>query len=157
MRRHARKHLAAFVLLLLSLPACGVIFSAEFEGTEVFRQFALDSPNLVDGYFPVGTPIEVTFKVNQAYPVPLGITCRYENVDITDDQRQVAFNERAIPVFETVLEANPGNDPGDDEEIPDQTFEFEFPAPEVGDYFIACFVIAAPENGIGRGFTTVEQ
>ena len=152
----ARKPFAGLLLLLLTLPACGIVFTAEFKGTEVFREFELASDQMDDGSFLAGTPIEMRLRVNQAYPVPVGISCRYENVEITDDQRQVAFNERALPVFETVLEANPGHEPGDDDGVPDQTFEFEFAAPEAGDYFIACFVVSAPENGIGRGFTTVE-
>ncbi len=141
---------------MLALPACGIAFSSDFDGTEVFRDFSLDSPDLVDGDFPAGSPIEVSLTVNQAYPVPVAISCRYEDVDITDDQRKVAFNERATSVFETVLPANPGHEPGDDEDVPDQDFDFEFTVSQPGDYFIACFTVAAPENGTGRGFTVVE-
>ena len=156
MRRNARIHLAVTLLLLLALPACGVVFSSDFEGTEVFREFTLDSDEAIAGEFPVGATMEVTLTVNQAYPVPVAVSCRYENVDITDDERHVAFHERALSVFETVLEANPGHHPGDDEDIEDETFEFGFAAPEPGDYFIACFVVSAPENGIGRGFTIIQ-
>ena len=152
-----RKHLAALFLIVLSLPACGIVFSADFEGTEVFRAFTLDSDSIVDGKFLVDAPIEVALTINQAYPVPVALSCRYEDVDITDDQRQVAFNERTLSVFETVLEANPGHEPGDDEDVEDQVFEFEFAVPEPGDYFIACFTVAAPENGTGRGFTVEER
>ena len=153
MRFHAGTRFTALVLLLLTLPACGVMVGASSEGTEVFREFALAGDETDDGYFPEGSTIDVMLTVNQAYPVPVAVSCRYENVDITDDERRVAFNERAISVFETVLPANPDSEPGDDDGVRDQTFEFEFAAPEPGDYFIACSTLAAPENGIGRGFT----
>ena len=150
-----RNHLAALFLLLLSLPACGIDFRSEFDGTEVFREFALDSDSMLGGEFITGSPIEVTLTVNQAYPVPIAISCRYEDVDITDDERQVAFNERALAVFETVLEANPGHHPRETE-IDVRVTEFAFVVREPGDYFVACFTVAAPENGIGRGFTVIE-
>jgi hypothetical protein len=153
---NARARFAAIILILLALPACGIVFSAEFDGTEVFRDFELAGEETDDGFFLTGSQVEVTLTVNQGYPVPLAVSCRYENVDITDDERRVAFSERTLSVFETVLPGNPGHEPGDDESLEDQVFEFEFMAPEPGDYFIACFVVAAPENGIGRGFTTVE-
>jgi hypothetical protein len=157
LQRRARTHLAVLLLLLLALPACGVAFSANFDGTEVFRKFALDSPDVVNGEFPPGSPIEVSLTVNQGYPVPVAVSCRYENVDITDDERKVAFNERTTSVFETVLPANlDGHEPGDVDDVPDQEFNFEFSVDEPGDYFIACFTVASPENGIGRGFTIIE-
>jgi len=151
-----RRHLAALFLILLSLPACGIDFRSEFDGTEIFREFALDSESMRGGEFIAGTPIEVTLSANQAYPVPIAISCRYENVDITDDQRQVAFNERALSVFETVMEANPGHHPGETE-TDVRVFEFDFMVMEPGDYFVACFTVAAPENGIGRGFAVVDE
>ena len=122
----------------------------------MFREFQLGGDTKA-GSFRAGSPIEVTLTVNQAYPVPIAVSCRYENVDITDDKRRLAFNERTLSVFETVLAANPGHEPGEDEDVEDQIFEFEFVAPKPGDYFIACFVVAAPENGIGLGFSTVDE
>jgi hypothetical protein len=157
LRLYARRRFAALALLLLSLPACGIVFSAGDVGTEVFREFQLTGEKTAGGYFPAGSEIAVTLTVNQAYPVPIAVSCRYENVDITDDERRVAFNERTSSVFETVLPGNPGHEPGEHEGVQDEVFEFAFEAPEPGDYFIACFVVAAPENGIGRGFTTVEE
>ena len=143
--------------MLLALPACGIVFSSDFEGTEVFRELVLDGDALVDGKFAVDSPIAVTLTAKRAYPVPVAVSCRYEDVDITDDQRRLAFNERALSVFDTVLDANPGQQPGDDESVEDQVFRFEFAVTEPGDYFIACFTVAAPENGIGRGFTVIEE
>ena len=154
--RRPRRHLIALMLAVLILPACGVVLSAEFEGTEVFRDFELESIEEIDGEFPVNALIQTQVTVNQGYPVPIAISCRYENVDITDDQRKVAFNERTISVFEITLPANPGHEPGDVDEVEDQVFDFEFRVSEPGDYFIACFTVAAPENGIGRGFTIIE-
>lgn len=153
MRRHLRKHFAALALLLLPLPACGIVLSADFKGTELFREFELSGDETPEGYFVAGGAIQVALTVNPSYPVAVAVSCRYENVDITDDQRRVAFNERTLSVFETVLPANPDSVPADDAGVPDETFEFEFEAPGPGDYFIACFAVAAPENGIGRGFT----
>ena len=152
---HRRKPFIALFLLLLTLPACGVVFSSAFDGTEIFREFALDSDSIVDGEFIAGRPIEVTLRVSPVYPVPVAVSCRYEDVNITDDQRQVSFNERATSVFEVVLAENQDDRPGDTgAEV--LTYEFEFDAPQPGDYFIACFTVAAPENGIGRGFTVIE-
>ncbi len=122
----------------------------------MFREFKLDSPDIIDGEFPAGSPIEVSLAMTQTYPVPIAISCRYENVDITDDERKVAFNERTTSVFETTLPANPGYDPGDYEDVQSQKFNFDFSVDEPGDYFIACFVVSAPENGIGRGFTIIK-
>lgn len=154
--RLPRFHVLLFTVILLASPACGVQFSATFEGTEVFREFALGSDDEVNGEFPSGSEVDVAVTLRQAYPVPLRISCGYENVDITDDERKVAFNERAITVFETTLPANPEYDPPDYEDVEDQVFNFSFSEPEAGDYFIACFTVAAPENGIGRGFTIID-
>ena len=134
--------------MTLALPACGIVFSAEFEGTEVFREMEME------GDLVAGTPIQVTVTMTQPYPVPLAVSCRYENTDITEEQRKVAFNERALPVYETVLQPRPGQAPGDDpDEMEEVRRGFELIVPEPGDYFLACFSVAAPENGIGRRFT----
>src|SRR5690606_38353049 len=139
-----RRRLLALVLLCLALPACGVAFSFEFDGTEVFRDLELE------GDMQPGTPIAVTLTVRQPYPVPLAISCRYENTDLTDDQRKVIFAERAIPVYDTVLPPAPESRLGEDaEDPPDIEHRFEFAVEEPGEYFIACFTVAAPEHGIG--------
>jgi hypothetical protein len=120
------------------------VFGSPDPSTEVFRDIELD------GDFVPGGEIEVTLEVTQAYPVPLAISCRYENTDITEDQERVAFNERTKSVYEGVLQANPGHEPGD--EVGERTIRFTFSESELGDYFIACFTVASPENGIGQGF-----
>ena len=132
---------------MLTLPACGIVFSAGFEGTEVFRDLELD------GEFRAGSAVTATVTVTQPYAAPLAVSCRYENRDITDDQRKVAFSERALPVFDAVLEAHTGPRPDDRENLAVETMSFEFTVSEPGDYFIACFTVAAPENGIGQRFT----
>jgi len=135
------------MFIALVLPACGIVFSADFEGTEVFRDLELA------GEFTAGSPVTVTVTLTQAYPVPVALYCGYEDVDISDDERQVAFSERAQPVYEAVLGANPGDPAGEDKGAEAEALRFDFTVNEPGDYFIACFTVAAPENGIGRRFT----
>jgi hypothetical protein len=137
--------------MAVTLPACGIAFSSDFTGTEVFRDLHLESD------FLTGSPIAVELEVSVSYPVPLAISCRYEDTDITDDQRAVAFNERTTSVFETALQAQPAGEPSQDKVGDTETFSFEFSVPEPGDYFIACFTVASPENGIGQGFTIEER
>jgi hypothetical protein len=145
------------MLTVLLLPACGVVFSARFEGTEVFRELDLESESGMTTDFPAASTISVTLTLKQSYPVPLAISCGYEDVDISDDERKVAFNERALIVFGTLLPANPESSPADHKEQSPQVLNLEFSVPDPGDYFFACFTPAAPENGIGQGFTVTES
>jgi hypothetical protein len=143
-----RGHIAIILFLSLLLPACGVVFIADFEGTEVFRDIE------IEGDFVAGSPISVALTVRQPYPVPVAISCRFENADISDDQRRVVFAERSLSVFETILEPNPGPGLGDEDVDPeDMEQRFEFTVDEPGEYFLACFTLAALENGIGQRFT----
>jgi hypothetical protein len=136
------------MLATLLLPACGIVFSAEFEGTEVFRDLELE------GDFVAGSPISATVTLRQPYPVPLAVSCRFEDRDISHEQRRVAFAERALAVYETVLEPDADHHLGDEDREPvDMEHRFEFTVAEPGNYFIACFTFAAPENGIGERFT----
>lgn len=145
------RRLAPFLLLLVvSLPACGVVISAGSEGTEVFKDFE------VAGDFTPGSTVQVTVEVAQPYPVSLEINCAWEDTDLDDDERAVAFEERATVVYETILEANPDADPGEEESAVESTIEFEFEVDEPATYFIACFTVAAPENRIGERFTVEE-
>jgi hypothetical protein len=137
--------------MAVTLSACGIAFSSDFTGTEVFRGLHLDSD------FRAGSPIAVELTVSVNYPVPLAISCRYEDTHITDDQRAVAFNERTTSVFETVLPAQPGEEPSQHNPGETRTFNFQFSVPKPGDYFVACFTVASPENGIGQGFTITQK
>jgi hypothetical protein len=146
LRRDFRRHLLTLVLVALALPGCGIVFSADFEGTEVFRDFE------VEPRVPAGSPVAVAVTVSQPYPVPLAIACAYEDVELTDDERRVAFSERAQMVFEAVLEAGPPGQAGAEDDPPEQVLTFEFIVRDAGTYFLACYTVAAPENGIGRRF-----
>ena len=81
--------------LLLALPACGVSFRTEFKGTEVFKSIS------VSGNRVVGSELTLNLEVAQPYPVPVQVSCYFENEDdLTDDQKMVAFQERAAKVGE---------------------------------------------------------
>jgi hypothetical protein len=55
-------------------------------------------------------------------------------------------------VFETVLEPGPTKSAAG-EEVLTEVLSFDFTVDETGTYFVACFTVAAPENGAGRRFT----
>jgi hypothetical protein len=133
------------LLLLLALPACGVSFRQNFEGTEVFKGISLSGDRVA------GNELTVNLVVAQPYPVPVKISCYYEDYDkLTDDEKMVAFQERAPLIFETVLPPNPGSDPQD--KVERQTLSFKFTPKEHGDYFLACLTPGAAENGYGMSF-----
>ena len=134
------------LMLLLALPACGVSFGGKFEGTETFKSLSLSGDRVV------GKELKLTVEVAQPYPVPVQIACYYENSDtLTDDEKMVAFQERATKIGETVLPANPDSNPQDKAER--QQLSFSFIPTTAGDYFAACIVPGAPENGYGMAFT----
>jgi hypothetical protein len=132
--------------LLLALPACGVSFRSEFKGTEVFKSIS------VSGERKVGSELTLNLEVAQPYPVPVQVTCYFENEDdLTDDQKMVAFQERAAKVGETVLPANVGSNPQD--KVDKQKLTFTFTPKTAGDYFVACVTPGAPDNGYGTSFS----
>lgn len=118
-----------------------------FEGTEVFKSIVLQ------GDFTPNSVIDLRVEMEQPYEVPVWISCRYEDTDITDEERRIQFNERTISVYENTFEPGPGIT---SEESNPHVVEFGFQVPEPGDYFIACFTGAAPEHGIGQGFSIRE-
>ena len=134
------------VLLLLALPACGVAFRSDFEGTEVFKSISLSGDRVA------GSELTLNVEVAQPYPVPLLITCYYEDPDaLTEDEKNVAFQERAPVIGKTVLPAREGGDPQD--KVEKQKLSFKFKVDQPGTYFVACLTPAAAENGYGLSFT----
>jgi hypothetical protein len=134
------------LLLLLALPACGVSFRNEFKGTEVFKSISISGERVAGG------ELTLSVEVAQPYPVPVTVTCYFENEDgLTDDQKMVAFQERAAKIGETVLPANVDSNPQD--KVEKQKLTFKFIPETAGDYFAACMTPGAPENGYGTAFT----
>jgi hypothetical protein len=138
--------LAPLCLLVLLLTGCGVSFSEDFDGTELFKSIRLE------GELETDAELTVTVSVNQGYPVPVHVACYYEDGSkLTDDQLKLAFQERATRIGDEVLLPAAGATPGDDVERRELSFHFRIGQP--GEYFLACLTPAAPENGLGRAFT----
>jgi hypothetical protein len=141
--------LAALLILLLSLPACGIEFVASEEGTELIDKVE------VAGEFVEGGEVTVSVTVNHAYPVPVHIACYVENQSlVTEDEKDVAFHERADLVGEVYLDTalGPSGAMHPNDEVDDQVFRYPFRVERPGTYFIACITPSAPDNGIGRTF-----
>jgi hypothetical protein len=129
----------ALTLAALSL-GCGVSFSRAQDGTEVFKGLEISGDRVV------GAPLTLSLQVAQGYPVPVRVACYYEDdARLTDDQRKLAFLERATPIGEVVLPAAPDARP--DADLTPQSLSFEFTIAAAGDYVVACLTPAAPENG----------
>jgi hypothetical protein len=123
-----------------------VSFRSNFEGTEVFKSISLSGERVV------GTELTLNVEVAQPYPVPLQITCYYEDPDaLTDDEKSLAFQERAPVIGNTVLPARVGSDPQD--KVEKQKLSFKFKVDQPGTYFVACLTPGAAENGYGLSFT----
>jgi hypothetical protein len=137
--------LTLLAALAALLTACGVEFGGSNGGTEVFKEIE------VEGELLANREVVLAVEVNQAYSVPLLVACYYEDPDdLTDDEKQIAFQERATFIGERELPASNAESPGDDVER--QVLRFPFSVPEPGSYFAACLTPAAPENGIGTDF-----
>ncbi len=136
-----------FLTIFLSR-GCGVSFHQHFNGTETFKSFD------VSGDFVAGSKLTLTTVVTQTYPVPLQISCYYEDATkLTDDQLKVALQERAAKIGETVLPAAPDRKPQDKlDKSQQQTLTFDFTIADPGQYFAVCITTAAPENGYGKVF-----
>ena len=127
--------------------ACGVRLSSPAPDDNAMFQ----KMDLV-GDRKAGSELTVTLTLKQNYPVPVRIACYYEDSDrLTEDQEKVAFEERAVRVFDMILPAAPERKPSD-EDVPEQRLSFRFAVPERGDYFIACNSPASVENGTGKSF-----
>ena len=134
------------LLLLLALPACGVSFRSNFSGTEVFKGISISGDRVV------GSELTLTVTIAQPYPVPLQISCYYEDEDsLTEDQKNIAFQERAPLIGQTVLPANVGSNPQD--KVEKQTLTYKFTPRQPGTYFAACLTPGAADNGYGTSFT----
>ena len=150
MRPPLALHLTALFFLLLLLPACGIDFVASEEGTELIDKVE------VAGDFAAGSELTVTMTVNHAYPVPVHIACYVENQsDVTEDEKDVAFHERATLVGQEFLDTAQGTDSplNPDDEVEKKKYSYPFTPETAGSYFVACITPAAPDNGIGRSFT----
>jgi hypothetical protein len=140
------RRLPFLALLFVALPACGVSFRSSFKGTEVFKSISISGDRIA------GSELTLTVEVAQPYPVPIKVSCYYEDADsLTDDQKIVAFQERAPLIGETVLPANVGSDPQN--KVEKQTLSFKFKPEQAGQYFAACVTPGAPDNGYGMSFT----
>lgn len=136
--------MALLVALLVS--ACGVSFSEDYDGTETFKGISLA------GERTEGSTLTVNLTITNGYPIPVRIACYWEDPDaVTDDQEKLTFQERARKIGETVLPAQPGRRP-DDEDLPREALSFSFVAPPPGLYFLACLTPAAADNGLGMTF-----
>ena len=133
-------------LLILGLGSgCGVEFGEGSSGTELFEEIELQ------GFREAGAELTLALTLNPSYPIPVHVACYYEDGDhLTADQQKMAFQERAVPIGETVLPANPARRPDDD--IDDEQVLFRFSVPRAGSYFLACMTPASPENGLGMLF-----
>jgi hypothetical protein len=131
-------------LLLLAATACGVRFGAPDPETELFADLELTGDRVPNG------DLTLTVTVTQGYPVPVRIACYYDlaDRDLTDDEENVAFENRAPQIGETVLPAAPpGTSPGDDD-LPKTQIEFNFSLTQPGLYNLVCLTPGAAENGI---------
>src|SRR5581483_4008076 len=115
-------------------PFCGVSFREHFEGTETFKSIAVDGDKVVGG------KLTLSVVVTQTYPVPLSISCYYEDATkLTDDQKKVALQERAAKIGETVLPPATDRKPQDKlDKSQRQTLTYDFTVPESGQYFAVC-------------------
>jgi len=136
---------------------CGVAFHDKFDGTEFFQKISVcdQAGNCTNGatrQFPAGTPLKVDLVVTQGYPVPVDVVCYYdEESHLTDDQKQVVFQERATPVARNTLPPAPGGARPGDKHLPEQHVRFDVTIAQPGDYFLACLTPASAENGLGAG------
>ena len=120
-------------------------FRSEFNGTEVFKSLSLEGDRVA------GSELTLNVEVAQPYPVPVQVACYFENEDdLTDDQKMVAFWERAAKIGEVILPANVGSNPQDKGDK--QKLSYKFKPDKAGDYFAACITPGAPDNGYGMAF-----
>ncbi|HXH21698.1 MAG TPA: hypothetical protein VNN10_06685 [Dehalococcoidia bacterium] len=159
-------HVVLLVLAPLLLGACGVRFNGSFEGTELFKSLWLTRQAGIEEQrcdrqgatwvCPAGSRLAVNVGITNGYPVPVRVACYYEDPDaLTEDQKNLAFVERATLIGETVLAPRPGLRPDmyapdkKDDPAKRETLTFPFQAPPAGSYFLACLTPAAADNGVG--------
>ena len=144
--RSRRFSLVALPLLILATAACGVRLTNAGGDYEMFEGIRLA------GERRAGVELTLSVTLASAYPVPVRIACFYEDYDsLSDDEKTLAFEERAVKIGEAVIPPVPGGrPPGKD--APEQTISFRFSAPRAGEYFLACNTPAAADNGFGLSF-----
>jgi hypothetical protein len=144
--RNLMRHSPRLFLLALMplLAACGVEFRYTFEGTELFKAMS------ISGERQVGEELTVSIEVSQVYPVPVRVACYVSNEKKRSyDEKNVAFEERARLIGETILP--PATDRRPDEEAPREVLSYQFRVDEAGEYLVACLTPGAAENGWGMG------
>jgi hypothetical protein len=166
------KHVGRYVTIAIAalvLSGCGVRFSEEFEGTELFKTMWLTEQ--VTGGVPEvcaregatwvcrpGARLSVNTGITNGYPVPVRVACYYEDPDaLTEDDEKLTFAERATFIGEAVLSPSEGARPDTyaprkAKDAASETLSFAFDAPAPGSYFLACLTPAAADNGLGIAF-----
>jgi hypothetical protein len=139
-------HTSAFLLLLLlvCVPACGISFGSDETKGDFFEDLDLTGERLVN------RELTIEVQVSNRYTVPVRIACYYEKPsELTEDQEEVGFEERARLIGERVIQPVIG---ASGDEPVEQTLRFNFSLPEAGKYNAACLTPASPENAIGVTF-----
>jgi hypothetical protein len=148
LRPHRFLRLLLAPLATIGLTACGIAFSSEFTGTEMFKGIE------VTGDMTEGSELTVTVTITPVYQIPVELACYYEDDDsLSDDMQKIAFHDRALLAGKTTVEPAPEGVTPSDDDVERQQLSFAFTPPVAGDYFIACLTPAAPDNGIGVDFT----
>ncbi len=138
--------IALLPVLALAATACGFNFGAGGGEVEMFQGMR------IAGERRAGSELILTVGLTSTYPVPVRVSCFYEDYDaLSDDQRRLSFEERAIKIGELVLEpVEDGRPP--ERDVPIKTLTFRFTVTRPGDYFVACNTPAAADNGVGMSF-----
>jgi len=135
---------------------CGVAFHDKFDGTELFKRISVcdEANRCTTGstrQYAAGALLKVDLVYTQGYPVPVEVACYYNDEShLTDDQKNVVFQERAALAAKTVLPPATEGRP-DQKHLPQQHFTFDLTIAAPGDYFLACITPASADNGLGAG------
>jgi len=138
--------LAILLAFLAALPACGVDFNGEPDGTELLRSVRIEGERVA------GSELTLTLAVTQAYPVPVRVGCYYEpKRPETTELKRFSIDERGTRVGEMILDASTARSAG--EKVPQQDLTFSFKAPVAGSYKLTCITPSASTNKLEAYFT----
>jgi hypothetical protein len=127
----------------MCVPACGISLGSDENKGDFFEDLDLTGERLVN------RELTIEVEVSNRYTVPIRIACYYEKPgDLSKDQKEVGFEERARLIGERVIQPVQGAS----EEPVEQTLRFNFSLPEAGKYNASCLTPASPENAIGVTF-----
>lgn len=136
--------LLAVAIFAPLLAGCGVEFRYTFEGTELFNGMS------IAGERRVGQELVVSVEVNHVYPIPVRVACYLSNEKkLTRDEKNIAFEERARLLGQTVLPPFVDRRPG--VESTGEVLSYRFTVEEPGEYLVACLTPGAAENGWSLG------